>query len=96
MRLLPLALALSFVLLQARLWLAEEGMREVWRLEAEVAERTEENRALEAKNAALDAEVQDLKQGLAAAEERAREELGLIAPGEVFYQIAPRRSTSLQ
>lgn len=89
MRLLLLALSLSLILLQARLWISEEGMREVWRLRAQVAERTEENRILAANNAALDAEVQDLKQGLAAAEERARSELGMIAPGEVFYQITP-------
>ena len=96
MRLLPLALALSLVLLQARLWLSEEGFREVWRLEAEVAARTEENRVLAANNAALDAEVQDLKQGLAAVEERARAELGLVAPGEVFYQITPQPSAPAQ
>jgi cell division protein FtsB len=96
MRLLPLALALSLLLLQARLWLSEEGLREVWRLDAEIAARTEENRILAAHNAALDAEVQDLKQGLAAVEERARAELGLIAPEEVFYQITPRPSASPQ
>ena len=96
MRLLPLALALSLLLLQARLWLSEEGMREVWRLEAEIAARTEDNRKLAANNAALDAEVQDLKQGLAAVEERARAELGLISPGEVFYQITPPPSAPPQ
>lgn len=96
MRLLPLALALCLALLQARLWLSEEGLREVWRLEAEIVARTEDNRRLAANNAALDAEVQDLKQGLAAVEERARAELGLIAPGEVFYQIMPRSSAPPQ
>ncbi len=92
MRLLLLALSLSLILLQARLWISEEGMREVWRLRDAVEAQTEENRLLALKNAALDAEVQDLKQGLAAAEERARAELGLIAPGEVFYQITPQRT----
>lgn len=87
MRLLLLALTLSLVLLQARLWISEEGMRDVWRLRAQVAERTEENRKLAARNSALEAEVRDLKQGLAAAEERARSELGMIAPGETFFQI---------
>lgn len=82
------------MLLQARLWVSEEGMREVWRLRVQVAERTQENHLLAMRNAALDAEVQDLKQGLAAAEERARSELGMIAPGETFFQITPRRSAS--
>ena len=51
--------------------------------------RPRTTRRLAARNAALEAEVQDLKQGLAAAEERARTELGMIEAGETFYQIAP-------
>jgi cell division protein FtsB len=90
MRLLLLALSLSLILLQARLWISDEGMREVWRLRDQVAESTEENHQLALKNSVLDAEVQDLKQGFAAAEERARSELGMIAPGETFFQINPR------
>jgi cell division protein FtsB len=41
------------------------------------------------RNSALEAEVLDLKEGMAAAEERARTELGMIQTGETFYQIAP-------
>jgi cell division protein FtsB len=89
MRILIVALAGTFVLLQARLWLSEGGLREVWRLETEVARRADENAQLAARNAALAGEVQDLKQGVAAAEERARTELGMIRAGETFYQIAP-------
>jgi cell division protein FtsB len=94
MRILIVALAGTLVLLQARLWLTDGGLREVWRLQAEVARRAEENAGLAARNAALAGEVQDLKQGVAAAEERARTELGMIQAGETFYQIAPAaRST---
>jgi len=89
MRILIVALAGTLVLLQARLWLTDGGLREVWRLRAEVAHRAEENARLAARNAALAGEVQDLKQGVAAAEERARTELGMIQAGETFYQIAP-------
>ncbi len=89
MRLLLLVLVTVLVLLQARLWLSDGGLREVWRLESEVERRTEDNDRLAARNAALEAEVKDLKQGLAAAEERARTELGMVGPGETFYQIAP-------
>jgi cell division protein FtsB len=89
MRILILALAAMLVLIQARLWLSDGGLREVWRLNAEVARRAEENGRLAARNAALAAEVLDLKQGVAAAEERARTELGMIQSGETFYQIAP-------
>ena len=91
MRTLLLSLALILALVQARLWLSDEGLREVWRLQTQVAERTEENRLLAARNAALEGEVTDLKQGLDAAEERARTDLGMVAEGETFYQITPFR-----
>ena len=87
MRILLLLLVISLGLVQARLWSSDDGLREVWRLEGLIAERTRENRELSARNAALEGEVQDLKQGLAAAEERARADLGMIAEGETFYQI---------
>jgi cell division protein FtsB len=89
MRFLMIVLVAVLTLLQARLWISNGGLREVWRLEAEVARRADDNRRLAARNSALEAEVLDLKQGLAAAEERARTELGMIQAGETFYQIAP-------
>jgi cell division protein FtsB len=89
MRFLMLVLVIVFAFMQARLWLSNGGLREVWRLETEVARRTEENGRLVTRNSALEAEVLDLKQGLAAAEERARTELGMIRSGETFFQIAP-------
>jgi cell division protein FtsB len=87
MRLLIALLAAALLLLQFRLWLSESGMREVWRLEEQMTLRTEENRVLAERNAALEAEVKDLKRGLAAAEERARSELGMVLPEESFFQI---------
>jgi len=89
LRLLIVVLGMVLALLQARLWLSNGGLREVWRLEAEVGRRVDENERLAARNSALDAEVLDLKQGLSAAEERARTELGMIEGGETFYQITP-------
>jgi cell division protein FtsB len=89
MRFLMVVLGVVLVLLQARLWLSHGGLREVWRLETEVSRRTDEVSRLAARNSALEGEVRDLKQGLAAAEERARTELGMIHSGETFYQIAP-------
>jgi cell division protein FtsB len=89
MRIVILALSAVLVLLQARLWISDGGLREDWRLTSEVERRSEENHRLAARNAALAGEVLDLKQGLAAAEERARTELGMIQSGETFYQIAP-------
>ena len=89
MRVLLATFVCALVVLQYRLWLSDDGMREVWRLRDAVAERTQENRMQAARNAALEAEVRDLKQGLAAVEERARTELGMIGPKETFFQIVP-------
>ncbi len=91
MRVLLISFVCALVLLQYRLWLSDDGMREVWRLRDAVEQRTEENRVQAARNAALEAEVQDLKEGLAAVEERARNELGMIGPQETFFQIVPEK-----
>jgi cell division protein FtsB len=90
MRLLIGFLTFSLLLLQYRLWLSDDGLREVWRLEAEVLTQTSHNGELANRNAELNAEVLDLKQGLAAAEERARSELGMVGNDETFFQIMPR------
>lgn len=73
--------------LQYRLWLSDEGMREVWHLDAAVTAQRAENAVLAERNAQLKAEVADLKQGLTALEERARHDLGMIAVNETFYQV---------
>ncbi len=59
------------------------------RLEQRVEEQAEENEALAQRNRELQAEVEDLRQGLGAVEERARSELGLIRENEEFYQVVP-------
>jgi len=73
--------------LQYRLWLSDEGMREVWHLGAAVEAQRAENAVLAERNAQLKAEVADLKQGLTALEERARHDLGMISVTETFYQV---------
>jgi cell division protein FtsB len=78
-----------FLGLQADLWLSEDGYRKTRELRRAVAEAQQENQALAARNAALEAEVQNLKTGSEAAEERARSDLGLIGPRETFYQVVP-------
>jgi len=84
------ALVVAVVLLQYRLLVSPDGIRETHRLEADVAAQRGENEALVERNARLAAEVRDLKQGLTALEERARSELGMIAPRETFFQVVPR------
>lgn len=80
-------LLIVLVLLQYRLWVGDGSLAEVWQLHHKVDEQKAENARLEERNQTLDAEVKDLKQGQAAVEERAREELGMIRKGETFYQI---------
>lgn len=75
------------LLLQYPLWLGDGGALAVWRLKGDIAAQQEENARLTERNLVLEAEVNDLKQGLAAIEERARSELGMVKPGETFYQV---------
>ena len=78
---------LALALLQHRLWFGHGSLPEVSSLAAQKAWQERENAALEERNAALAAEVIDLKEGLAAIEEIARGEMGMIKEGETFYQI---------
>jgi cell division protein FtsB len=75
------------VLLQYRLWFGQGGMREVGRLRAEIAAQRDENATLRERNRTLAAEVQDLKKGTVAIEERARTDLGMIGKSETFFQV---------
>jgi cell division protein FtsB len=87
MRWLLWLLIVLLLLLQYRLWVGDGSLAEVWDLYQQVETQRDENQRLLERNQALEAEVQDLKQGLDAIEERAREELGMIKDGETFYQI---------
>ena len=92
MRILLFSLTALLVLLQYDLWFGEGGMVSPFQLRDAVAAQTQENERLGQRNAVLAAEVLDLKQGVAAIEERARSELGMIRRGETYYQvIAPTR-----
>ena len=75
------------VLLQYPLWFGNGGVFAVWSLNREIAAQEQENTQLKDRNQALEADVNDLKQGLAAIEERARTELGMVKKGEIFFQV---------
>jgi cell division protein FtsB len=87
LRYAALILLILLIVLQLKLWTGEGGMHDVVRLRESVAKQKEDNQTLKTRNDALAAEVQDLKEGKDAIEGRARSELGLIKPGETFYQI---------
>ncbi len=76
-----------------RVTVSDGGLHEVARLEQAVAVQRAENERLSERNRQLAAEVRDLKQGLAALEERARADLGLVAAGEQYYQVSPAASS---
>lgn len=75
------------LLLQYLLWIAEDGVRQTYALRVSIQAQTEENAVLNERNQALEADIKDMKNGLAAIEERARTEMGMIRPDETFYRI---------
>jgi cell division protein FtsB len=88
---LAIALGIVIAILQYRLWLSNSGVRELARMQDAVAQQRSQNAALVARNRELAAEVRDLKTGMAALEERARSQLGMIASTETYYQVVPAR-----
>ena len=87
MRAVTLILVVLLLLLQYPLWLGKGSWLKVWDLHRQVEAQQQANQLAQARNAVLDAEVRDLKQGTAAIEERARSELGMIKRDEVFFQV---------
>ena len=87
MRWLTVGLLAVISLLQYPLWLGKGGWLKVWEYDRQLQQQKEVTRTLEIRNAGLDAEVRDLKQGYEAIEERARFELGMIKQDESFIQI---------
>lgn len=82
-----LVLAVVLAMLQYRFWFGQGNWRQVQDLRAQVAAQKIENQKLMRRNQALAAEVQDLKSGVDAVEERARNEMGMIKSGETFYRV---------
>src|SRR5690606_749081 len=87
LRIVLLLLLVLLGWLQYRLWFGSGGQREVAQRDAQVRQQARDNAGLQQRNDALAAEVEDLKSGEAAVEERARNELGMIKPGETFYRV---------
>jgi len=91
-RLFTLLLIALFVLLFVRLHVGNGGLDDVARLEQALEEQRKENAQLRRRNAALEAEVEGLKQGEDAVEERARTELGMTRSDEIFYRVIESES----
>ena len=87
LRLVVVVLLALLAWLQYRLWFGQGGAADVQALAQQVRQQERDNGGLRQRNAEVAAEVEDLKSGEAAVEERARSELGMIKPGETFYRV---------
>lgn len=92
MRWLWFVLVLMILGLQYRLWLGTPSLPDVWAIESAITEQKRVNQELLERNRRLEAQVEDLKKGLSALEERARSEMGMIGEGETFFQVVPKQS----
>jgi len=84
------ALVVILALLQYKLWTGNGSFAEVFRLDRAIIAQNKENTAAKERNLALQAEVDDLKHGMDALEERARTELGMIKKNETFFRVIDR------
>lgn len=89
-----IVLIFLLLVLQSKLWLGKGGVREIHQLQNAIEEQTVSKQQLSERNDALKGEVLDLKSGLDAIEERARNEMGMIKKGEIFYHIVEQSSHS--
>ncbi len=89
MRSLLIILAIAVLAMQGKLWLSDDGFRKTRHLRDAVQRQLAQNQFLRDRNTSLEAEVINLKEGLEAAEERARTDLGMIGKNETFYQVVP-------
>lgn len=88
MRAVTLTLAGLLALVHAELWLGRGGVPRVMELQSKLATQITENNAAHTRNDQLSAEVRDLKEGLEMVEEKARFELGMVKPNEIYVQIS--------
>ncbi len=87
MRWLLVGLTALLLLLQYRLWLAGGGIAEAVRLNARIEEQQKTNAQLQARNALLEQQILELQNGSRVIEQRAREDLGLVKEGEIYFQF---------
>ena len=86
-RFIPAILIALLVLFHAQLWMGRGSVPNVRELQRKLDEQLANNAAAQLGNDQLTAEVRDLKEGLEIIEEKARSELGMVKPNEIFVQI---------
>ncbi|MDW6093833.1 cell division protein FtsB [Vibrio rhizosphaerae] len=87
MRVFAVTLTLFLMLFQYSLWFGKNGVADFHRISDEIQTQHTVNVNLQKRNKEMYAEIDDLRQGLDAIEERARHELGMVKEGETFYRV---------
>ena len=90
MRVLTVFLLVLLGLVHAELWFGKAGVPHVMRMQAQLREQQHKNSLATTRNSQLAAEVADMREGLESVEERARYELGMIKPNEIYVQYTPK------
>jgi cell division protein FtsB len=87
-RILPALLIALLAVVHAQLWFGRGSVGDVASLQRKLQEQKLRNAQAQQANERLASEVRDLKEGLDMVEEKARGELGMVKPNEIFVQIA--------
>lgn len=90
LRVIPLLLLAMLVALHAQLWLGRGSLPSVQAMQRQIDVQKAANTKARQANEQLASEVQDLKEGLDMVEEKARGELGMVKPNEIFVQFTHR------
>jgi cell division protein FtsB len=85
---IPVILLTLLVVFQLQLWLGRGSVPDVWRLQQQYQTQVAQNSQAELKLERMRAELRDLRDGMEMVEERARSEIGMVKPNEIFVQIA--------
>ena len=85
--LVPAVLVLLLGLFQAQLWTGRGSILSVREMQQRLEDQLENNKLRQAANEQLGAEIKDLQEGLGMVEEKARSELGMVKPNEMFVQL---------
>ena len=91
MKLITILLVLLLLIMQVNIWLTKDGYSRIVEIKDLIQNQQEENNEMASRNSQLNEEIKDLKNGLSAIEEKAREDIGMIKEGEEFYLIAEPR-----
>ncbi|MCW8876423.1 MAG: septum formation initiator family protein [Kangiellaceae bacterium] len=92
MKFLAIVFAILICIIQYRIWWGEGSYREIELLKQQIAEQQKQNDLLKKENEILRKEILALRTNPQVLEEKARENLGLIKPGETFYRIIPKEN----